>query len=130
MWMCDLSVLGELLRKKPAASAERWLRAQNRLALSVVTVEEFFCEVATAAQATWFSSFLEQKCEVLNVSLGIAQRSGELRARFQRQGEKRSQSDLLVAATALEHGRPLATKNTSQFERCGVAVMSPFEDLK
>ena len=36
--------------------------------------------------------------------------------------------DALLAATALEHGLIVATRNVRDFERCGVPVVNPFEE--
>jgi len=36
-------------------------------------------------------------------------------------------SDLLIAATALEHGLTVATRNIRHFAPAGVAVENPFE---
>ncbi len=33
---------------------------------------------------------------------------------------------MLIAATAIVSGRTLATRNTRDFERCGVAIFDPF----
>ena len=33
---------------------------------------------------------------------------------------------MLIAATAALHGLTLATRNTSDFEGCGVALLNPF----
>ena len=36
--------------------------------------------------------------------------------------------DALIAATALEHGLTVATRNVRDFARCGVPVVNPFGD--
>jgi predicted nucleic acid-binding protein len=33
---------------------------------------------------------------------------------------------MLIAATALIHGLPLATRNTANFDRCGLKIINPF----
>jgi predicted nucleic acid-binding protein len=35
---------------------------------------------------------------------------------------------MLIAATALLHKLPLAARNTSDFEGCGLTVVNPFHD--
>jgi predicted nucleic acid-binding protein len=132
MWMCDTGVMVEVMSRRPQASVIAWLRAQKRIALSALTVEEVLFHLESRelqAQAQWFEKFMEQHCEVLEVSGAIAKRAGSLRARMKKLGATASQGELLIAATAVEHALPLATKNTQSMSRCGVAVMNPFEEL-
>lgn len=35
--------------------------------------------------------------------------------------------DSLIAATALVHGLTVVTRNTTDFEKAGVAILDPFE---
>ena len=39
---------------------------------------------------------------------------------------ERADADLMIAATALEHGMIVATRNVSHFEPTGVEVVNPF----
>jgi len=55
-----------------------------------------------------------------------ARASGELRATREARGRRVAQADMLIAAIALTHGLTLATRNTRDFEGCGVAVIDPF----
>jgi len=47
---------------------------------------------------------------------------GELQAREQ----TRSQSDMLIAATAQLHALTLVTRNSDDFEGCGIPQLNPF----
>ncbi len=49
-----------------------------------------------------------------------------MRAALRRDGHARTQADLLIAATAWEHRLPLATRNTPDFEGCGLRLVNPF----
>ncbi len=40
-----------------------------------------------------------------------------------------SQIDLLIAATALHHGLTVVTRDRSDYDRAGVSVLNPWEDL-
>lgn len=98
--------------------------------MSAVTVEEIYFGLTykeAPKQREWFEKFLRFGCEVLPMTLAIAKYSGELRGRFRVQGVTRSQADLLIAATAHEHLLKLATRNTKDFENCGVELFNPFE---
>ena len=69
---------------------------------------------------------LEDHCDFLPVTEAIARRSGALRGQLQAVGKPRSQSDMLIAATAAVHGLTVVTRNSGDFEGCGVSVLNPF----
>ncbi|MGH7063048.1 MAG: PIN domain-containing protein [Stellaceae bacterium] len=71
-------------------------------------------------------SWLEQLIDVyedriLPVDVAVARRWGQLTARLGHAGV-----DLLIAATALEHGLTVATRNLRHFLPTGAAVEDPF----
>jgi len=55
------------------------------------------------------------------VSLSIARRWGRLSAEL-----GHDSADLLIAATALEHGLTVVTRNLRQFTPTGVATLNPW----
>jgi predicted nucleic acid-binding protein len=61
---------------------------------------------------------------ILSVDTPVARRWGRLSARIGHGG-----ADLLVAATALEHGFTVITRNVRHFVPTGVPVKNPFENL-
>jgi toxin FitB len=101
------------------------------LFLSVVTIDEI--ELGIARQRVRNPSFAKDLADWLEVTLrayeerilpltvGIARRWGRLAAQL---GNK--QLDLAIAATALEHGLTVVTRNVSDFEPTGVTVLDPF----
>ncbi len=60
---------------------------------------------------------------ILQVDLRPAQRWGRLTAVLGHQG-----ADLLIAATALEYGLTVVTRNLSHFQPTGVPVLNPFAE--
>lgn len=60
---------------------------------------------------------------ILSVDTRIARRWGRLSARIGRGG-----ADLLIAATALEYGLTVVTRNVRHFLQTGVPVEDPFQD--
>jgi predicted nucleic acid-binding protein len=58
---------------------------------------------------------------VLPFDLRAARRWGALSAALGNDG-----ADLMIAATALEHGLTVVTRNISDFEPAGVVVLDPF----
>ena len=43
-------------------------------------------------------------------------------------GRPISQFDAMIAAIAQSHGAAVATRNTADFERCGIPVINPWTD--
>jgi predicted nucleic acid-binding protein len=90
------------------------------LATSTVNIAEVFAGLRPGEeQAT--RAFLA--ClDLFPVSAAIAESAGQLKAAFRREGHKRSILDMMVAATALENGFPLATDNRKDFQVPGLAL--------
>ncbi len=130
MILLDTNIVAELSRPRPNPNVERWAATvKPPFALSAISLEEVRYGLSWQPQQRaeiWFSEFVPVFCDVLPVTPAIAQRAGNLRGRFQATGETRTQADMLIAATALQHQLPLATRNSRDFERCGVALVNPF----
>ncbi len=130
MILLDTNIVAELSRSRPNPVVERWAATvKPPFAFSVVSIEETRYGLTwrpTQRAEIWFSEFLAGFCDVLPVTEAVARRGGDLRGRFQATGEMRTQADMLIAATALEHQLPLATRNTRDFRGCGVALVNPF----
>lgn len=127
--LIDTNVVSELIRKSPDPGVLAWAAGVTRVALSAVTVEEIRFGLAWKPHpriSAWLDDYLAESCEVLPVTEEIAARSGRLRGRLQAEGRPRTQADMLIAATALEHGRVLVTRNGTDFEGCGLALLDPF----
>lgn len=95
--------------------------APDGLSISMVAYMEIFQGVVISpdellARAK-FDAFLEAAA-VLAFSLEVAERCARLRADLQRRGKRiRSRPlDLLTAATALEHGLTLVTRNVADYQ--------------
>lgn len=56
------------------------------------------------------------------VSASIAERAGHLKASLRREGQTRSITDMIVAATALENGFMVATDNRRDFKIDGLEL--------
>ncbi|MDF5722807.1 MAG: type II toxin-antitoxin system VapC family toxin [Rhizonema sp. PD37] len=72
------------------------------LNLSVITIEEIYYGLTAKPNPriqNWFKNFLTTHCQILPITSEIAKCSGELRGFLRTQGKRRSQADLLIAAT-------------------------------
>jgi len=129
--LCDTNSVSELMKSAPHPRVEEWFTHQELIFLSVVTVEEIYFGLTykdARKKRAWFDNFVQYRCEVLAVTIDIAKQCGVLRGKFRQQGISRSQADLLIAATALLHNLMLVTRNTQDFEDCGIQLFNPFED--
>lgn len=135
-WTCSMSflvdtnVLSELARRQPDPGVWVWASRLERMAISVITLEELEFGLAwkpRPAVARWMERFVESSCEVLPITPSIARRAGRLRGYLRARGSERTPADLLIAATAQEHQLTLVTRNTRHFEDCQIAMLNPFQ---
>ena len=134
MFLLDTDVLSALRRRERNLDIVRWVEKQRTadLYLSVVTVGEIERGIAQQDRrdpsfarelALWLDRLLDWYGErVLPVDSATARRWGRLSATLGHEG-----ADLLIAATALEHGLTVVTRNVRHFEPTGVPVVGPFE---
>ena len=128
--LVDTNVVSELMRPRSSPSVIDWAEQQETMSLSVVTLEEILVGLSykpSVRMTRWFEEFIETRCEIFAVTASIARRSALLRGGLRRGGKQRTQADMLIAATALEHNLALATRNTKDFEGCGIPLVNPFE---
>jgi predicted nucleic acid-binding protein len=128
MQLSDTNIISELMRPAPDAGVQAWAARQNGLCISVITVDELVFGLrrrSSARLVAWFDRFIEQ-VTVLDITAPVARRAGEMLAQLQGSGQARTQADMLIAATAQLHGLTLVTRNTRDFDGCGIAVLNPF----
>lgn len=128
--LVDTNVVSELMRPRPSARVLDWAEQEDSMTLSVVTLEEILVGLAhrpSVRMARWFDAFVAARCELVPITSSIARRAAHLRGGLRRDGKLRTQADMFIAATALEHNLALATRNTKDFEGCGVPLVNPFE---
>jgi len=76
-----------------------------------------------AALETWLDGHLLAFGDrVLTITRQVAQRWGRLEAQL-----GRTDSDLPIAAVALEHGLSVVTRNVRHFDKTGVGILNPFD---
>jgi len=132
-FLCDTNVLSEVMKRSPNPDVKHWLRQQEFMYLSAITVEEIYAGLAykdAKRQREWFENLLTFRAEVLAITSSIANRCGRLRGQFRKKGIIRTQADLLIAATAYEHNLVLVTRNVRDFEDCDIQVFNPFNKQK
>jgi len=133
MFLVHTDVLSALAKRRQHPDIVAWLGGQRPadLFISVISIGEIERGIALQrAKDQKFASVLTRWLDdVLNVyadrvvpfDLASARRWGQLSAAL-----GRKDADLQIAATALEHGLTVVTRNVSHFEPTGVAVLDPF----
>jgi toxin FitB len=135
MYLLDTVVFSELRKRERHAGVVQWLsgKAVDALFLSVITIGEIERGILRQQGrnpifAEAFSTWLDRTVEtygdrILGVDTRVARRWGRLSARIGHGG-----ADLMIAATALEYGLTVVTRNVRHFLSTGVRVEDPFQD--
>ena len=138
-WLLDTNVLSELRRPKPDARVVAFVAAQplDRLYVSSVTFAEirFGIElVADAGRRAGLHDWLTHKVRpmfaqrVLAISEDVMFKWRLLVEDGRKAGHTYSQPDLIIAATALQHGLTVVTRDVSDYRRALVPVLNPWVD--
>ena len=132
MFLIDTDVLSALRKRERSRSIVRWLASQRTgdLYLSVVSIGEIERGIEKQRHrnpdfadtlGTWLDDVIRLYGDrILPVDLPTARRWGRLS-----QAMGRQDADLLIAASALERGLIVVTRNVRHFEPTGVSVLDP-----
>ena len=137
-WLLDTNVLSELRRPRPAEKVVAFVASQplESLNVSSVTLAEirFGIELVTdIGRRAELNDWLTHKIRplfarrVLPVSEDIMFKWRLLVEEGRKNGHTYSQPDLIIAATALEHGLTVVSRDTADYERARVAVLDPWK---
>ena len=133
MFLIDTVVLSELRKRERSHGVVTWIAGQRStdLYLSVVTIGAIERGIAQQQRnnpgfaellVAWLDKVLILYADrILPIDLPTCRRWGRLSAAIGHDG-----ADLLIAATALEHGLTVVTRNVRHFEPSGVSVFNPF----
>lgn len=137
MIVLDTNVLTEPMRPDPSERVMRWFGAQSPsdLFTTSVTVSEVLHGVRLLAAGKKRSA-LEAQAEamftrelagrILPFGLEAARAYAALAADRRRAGKPISAFDAQIAAITRAAGATLATRNTSDFEGCGIRLVNPW----
>lgn len=137
MIVLDTNVLSELMRERPASSVMRWLGGQSAASLytTSITQAEILYGVRllpTGKRRTAFETQAEAMFRedfagrVLPFGSDAARAFAAIASERKRIGRPIGQSDAQIAAIARSTRASLATRNVSDFEKCGVDVVDPW----
>jgi predicted nucleic acid-binding protein len=132
-YLVDANVLSEATKGAPMVKAVDWLRRhEHEVAVNAVVLGEIEFGILLLpsgrkrkALEEWFARVAEM-LPVLEMDRETARVWAVLLARLRRKGRAMPVKDSLIAASALQHGLAVATRNTGDFAHCGVKLVDPF----
>jgi predicted nucleic acid-binding protein len=137
MIILDTNVLSELLRPAPAGQVERWLAAQDGTKVYFTTVGEAELRLGVAilpagkrraALTTAIEGLLDEdfRNRILPFDRPAARAYATVAAERRAAGRPISQFDCQTAAIARAREATVATRNTSDYEGCGIELIDPW----
>lgn len=137
MIILDTNVLSEMMKAAPSPVVVHWMRSQPALELftTAITRAEILYGIEllprgkrrTRLEFEALAMFSEDfSGRVLPFDDGAAQTFAHLAVARRALGRPATQFDTQIAAIARAHGAALATRNTADFEGCGITVVNPW----
>jgi predicted nucleic acid-binding protein len=137
-FLLDTNIPSETVRVRPEPRVAEWIRHQTNdtLFLSAVTIGELrrgFVTLPQCERRTRLERWLERDVtlwfdgRILPVTKQIADRWGVIDGTCQLRGTPANTADGMIAATALEHGLTVVTRNVKDFGMFGVSIFNPWE---
>ena len=137
MIILDTNVLSEALRPRPEPSVISWLGGHARASLFVTAITEAEIlagiailepgrrqlELQAAVGAMFAADFAGR---ILPFDSDGASAFAEIATDRRRAGRPISQFDAQIAAIARSRGASVATRNTKDFEGCGIGLIDPW----
>lgn len=138
MILVDTNIISELMRDAPEPRVLAWIDAERRVDLytSVIVKAEILYGIeclpegrrrnalATQAGAIFEEDFAGR---ILPVTESAVARYAVISAGRRRVGRKFALFDMLIAGTANSVGARIATRNTTDFDDCGIELINPWE---
>lgn len=137
MIVLDTNVLSELLRPSPATQVETWLSAQDgtqvyftaigeaelRHGVAIMPAGKRRAELSEAIEGMLSEDFRDR---ILPFDRAAARAYASIAAERRAAGRPISQFDCQICAIARANDAVIATRNTADFEGCGVVVVDPW----
>ena len=138
-WLLDTNVLSELRRPRPNARVRAFVAGQSLddLYVSTVTFAEIRFGIEAVGDPTrradlhdWLTHKLRPMFDqrVLEVSEDVMFKWRLLVEEGRKAGHTFSQPDLIIAATALNHGLTVVTRDTGDYKLARVPLLNPWID--
>jgi len=137
-YLLDTCVISELIKNRPNSNVTAWVTGteENRLFLSVLTFGEIHKGIEKLPESkkkeklhNWVNFELRERFEnrIINFDLQVATTWEKIQAFSESAGKGMPTLDGQIAATSITHSLTVVTRNTSDMEISGVALLDPWE---
>jgi toxin FitB len=137
-FLLDTCLLSELIKAAPEPAVVKWLeqREDETLFVSAVTFAELQRGVERLAESrrraeltTWLTQLeVTFSNRVLPFTLATARYWATMCAQAEAAGQSMAAFDSIIAASALEHGLALVTRNVRDFSQAPILLVNPWTD--
>ena len=139
MIILDTNVLSEALRPDPSPAVLEWLAALHRTTAftTTITQAEILYGIESMPAGKWRTGLLaaadrifgqEFSGRILPFDEDAARAYARIVSSRDAAGKPISQFDAMIAAIAHAHEASVATRNTSDFQGCGIVLVNPWKD--
>ncbi len=139
MIILDTNVLSEVMKPAPSARVVRWLGKYPALRLFTTTITQaeilYGVELLpkgrrrAALQSAVEAMFAEEFAgRILPFDSEAAQAFPQIACSRRASGRPVTQFDTQIAAIAHARGAAVATRNTADFDHCGITVLNPWSE--
>jgi len=137
-YLLDTCVVSELVAKQPNPRVLEWIDSvdQDGVYLSVITIGELtkgIEKLPNSKRKQELSDWMENELlvrfqdKVIALGVDILVHWGTMVARLEAKGRTLPAMDSLIAASALEKGLTLVTRNEADFDGTGVEIVNPWK---
>ncbi|MBX3293599.1 MAG: type II toxin-antitoxin system VapC family toxin [Acidobacteria bacterium] len=135
-FLLDTCVVSELTKHHPEPNVTEWFSRQTpeSLFLSSITtgeirrgIERLPISRRRNSIESWFWSLKDEYISrIVSFDMVASEIWGRLKADSEKLGMRKSDTDLQIAAIAIQHGHVLATRNIKDFRDTGVNIIDPW----
>jgi predicted nucleic acid-binding protein len=133
IYLADANVLSEPTKLSPNRNVVDWFTVnEENLVVDPIILGEIHIGILSLPSGRkrrqleqWFRTVVET-IDCLPWDAAVSRRWARLVVQLRKKGQTLPVLDGMIAATALEHGLTIATRNTRDFRKTGAKVFDPF----
>ena len=137
-YLLDTCVISEIIRSKPSIKVTKWIKQEDEsnFFISVLTIGEIHKGIEKLDESrrkeelhNWVDNDLKERfwTRIIDIDLQTARIWGKIQGKTERIGKRMPAIDSLIAATGIAYHLTVVTRNISDMEASGVALINPWE---